>query len=201
MMSSAKPGLVLAILFLAAGPAQPLAVVQTPSPASSKFLALFDRLRAAEAPGGTHQRVAFQFSDSEINEYLRYSLKTTPRPGVDSVTVKIFANNYISTFTVVDFDAVERWRPGTVPALLRPLLKGKKSLWLDYRFQVRDAKVTFSVEKSYYQNTRLPAILVQKMIQIVAARQPEKYATSKPLPLPFGLRQVRTAEHAVMGEN
>jgi hypothetical protein len=31
------------------------------------------------------------------------------------------------------------------------------------------------VEKAYYGNLRLPAILVQQMIAIVAARQPEHY--------------------------
>ncbi len=201
MRSGLKLGTVLTVLFFAGDPALTPAVVPTPPPTATKFLTLFDQLRAAEGPAGTHQHIAFQFSESEINEYLRYSLKTTPRPGVDSVTVKIFPYNYISTFTVIDFDAVERWHPGTIPGVLRPVLKGKKSLWLDCRFQVKDAKATCSVEKSYYQHVRLPAFLVQKVIQIVAARQPEKYDTAKPVPLPFGLRQVRTANHAVMGEN
>jgi hypothetical protein len=39
------------------------------------------------------------------------------------------------------------------------------------------------------------------MIQIVAARQPEKYDTSKPLPLPFGLRRIWTEEQLTAGEN
>jgi hypothetical protein len=72
--------------------------------------------------------VAFRLNEGEINDYLKYSLKATPRPGLDSVTVKLFPNNYLSTFTIVDFDAVERWKPGTVPALLRPVLSGRKSI-------------------------------------------------------------------------
>jgi hypothetical protein len=39
------------------------------------------------------------------------------------------------------------------------------------------------------------------MIAIVAARQPEHYDTTKPVPLPFGLRQVWTADHVIMGKN
>jgi hypothetical protein len=115
--------------------------------------------------------------------------------------VKIFAHNYVSTFTVIDFDAVERWKAGTIPALLRPILRGKKSVWIDYRFQAANSMVSFSVEKAYYNDIRLPAFLVQEMIRIIAARQPEKYDTSKPLPLPFGLRRVSTADQVVMGEN
>lgn len=200
---------ILAILvFLLANPGKvPAADSQgaaTPPPVATKFLGLFDQLRKAEEhkSQGAPQHVAFQLTDAEINEYLRYSLKTTPRPGLDSVTLKAFPNNYVSTFTVVDFDAVERWKPGTIPAPLRPVLKGKKSIWVDYRFQTNNTKVTFSVEKAYYQNVWLPAFFVQKMIQIVAARQPEKYDTSKPLPLPFGLRRVwTTTNHQISGEN
>jgi hypothetical protein len=174
-----------------------------PPPVASKFLALFDQLRAAEShkAKGVPEHVAFQFSDAEINEYMRYSLSAAPRPGLKSVTVKVFAHNYISTYTIVDFDAVERWKPGTIPALLRPVLNGQKLIWVDYRFQADQSLISFSVEKAYYQNVRLPAFLVEKMIQIVAARQPEKYDTSKPLPIPFGLRQVWTSDHIIQGQN
>ena len=37
--------------------------------------------------------------------------RTEADPGIRSVTVKVFAYNYISTFTAVDFDAIERWKP------------------------------------------------------------------------------------------
>jgi hypothetical protein len=61
--------------------------------------------------------------------------------------------------------------------------------------------MTFSVEEAYYGGLRLPAFFVQEMNKIVAARQPEKYDASKPLPLPFGLRKVCTEDRFVMGEN
>jgi hypothetical protein len=170
-------------------------------PVVAKFLDLFDQLRDAQDPAGEHKHVAFQLSETEINEYLRSSLKTTPRPGLDSVTVKVFASDYISTFTRVDFDAVERWHPGTIPTVLRPLLKGKKSIWVDCRIHVDGSKMTFSVEKARYDDMALPAFFVERMIQIVAARQPEKYDTSKPLPLPFGLTKVWTTEHTLLGHN
>jgi hypothetical protein len=171
-------------------------------PVANKFLSLFDELRAAEAGGaGARRHVAFQLSETEINDYMRYALHATPRPGLDSLSVKVFPQNYVSTLTVVDFDAVERWKPGTVPGLLKPVLNGKKTIWVDYRFRVGDAKISFSVEKAYYQNVRLPAWLVEKMIGIVAARQPEKYDTSKPLPLPFGLRNLWTSGNKIGGEN
>jgi hypothetical protein len=175
----------------ATAPAQP--------PGATKMLNLFQALQTSQYHNS--QRVSFSFTESELNEYLSYSLQTVPRPGIRSVAVKVFAYNYISSFTVVDFDAIERWKPGTIPVLLRPVLKGQEAIWLDVRFQAENGTATFSVEKAYFQGIRLPAFFVEKMIQIVAARQPEKYDTSKPLPLPFGVKQVSTKEHLVTGGN
>lgn len=176
----------------------------SPPPVALKVFGLFDRLNAAKrekAAGKTPVHVNFGLTEQEINDYLGYRLGAAPRPGVDTVTLKVFPHNYVSTYTVVDFDAVEKWKPGTVPMLLKPVLNGKRAIWIDCRFHAADGKATFSVEKAYFGSIRLPAFFVQKMIEIVAARQPEKYDTSKPVPLPFGLRRVWTAGHAISGEN
>ena len=167
-------------------------------PVVVKFLNLFDRLRAAQE---THDHVSFQLSETEINDYLRYSLKSTPRPGLDSVNIKFFAKDYLSTFTRVDFDAVEQMRPGTIPTVLRPLLKGKKAIWIDFRIHADGGRMTFTVEKARYEDMALSSFFVEKMIGLMAARQPEKYDTSKPLPLPFGLNKVWTTEHNIHGNN
>jgi hypothetical protein len=200
-----RPTIAFLICCLAgtAAQADPVIIGDNRPAAAVKFLALFDQLRAAEEAGkrGEHQRVAFEFSDTEIDEYMQYSLKAAPRPGLESVTVKVFPANYVSTYTVIDFDAVERWKPGTIPTLLRPVLTGKKSIWVDYRIQAHDSKIGFSVEKAYYQNIHIPAFLVSKVIGIVAARQPEKYDTSAPMPIPFGLKTMWTSEHVMHGQN
>ena len=95
-------------------------------PVATKFLQLFQDLRDAEAAksAGKYRHVSFQISSTEVNDYLKYALQATPRPGLQSVNIKIFQKNYISTVTLVDFDAVERWKPGTIPWLLRPVLSG-----------------------------------------------------------------------------
>lgn len=193
-----KIGLVLALLFCSRLPAADTSI----PPVAQKFLAMFQDLREARAQRASRPRyISFALSDGEINEYMRYALRTVPRPGVDSAIIKIFPQNYVSTFTIVDFDAIERWKPGTIPVLLRPILRGKQSIWVDYRFAAANSKISFSVEKAYYDKLRLPAIFVEKVIQIVAARQPEHYDTSKPLLMPFGLRQAWTENHIVKGNN
>ncbi len=170
----------------------------------AKVQDLFQELRNAEgqkAAGKKVDHVTFRLTEAEVNEYAEHALRNTPRPGVQSVTIKLFPNNYYSTYTVIDFDAVEKWKPGTIPLLLRPVLNGKKSIWVDYRVPAQNGVATFSVEKAYFGSIRLPAIFVQKMIEVLAARQPEHYDTSKPVPLPFGLRHVWTGDQVVSGEN
>jgi hypothetical protein len=168
------------------------------SPAVSKVLALFGSLQSAQQK---YRPVSFQLSETEINEYASYALAATPRPGLRSVSFKVFPNNYLSTYTLVDFDAVEKWKPGTIPGLLKPILSGQKTIWLDIRFRVAGGQVTYSVEKAYFQSVPLPAAFVEHLIHTVAARQPEHYDTSKPLPLPFGLKTLGTSGHALSGAN
>lgn len=169
-----------------------------------RMLSLFDQLRqaeAAKAAGTPANRIRFDLPQGEVNSYLSESLRTTPRPGVKSMTVKFFPSNYVSTFTMVDFDEVERMRPGLIPKVLQPVLKGQKTVWVDVRFKLQGAAATFEVEKAYFQNVPLPALVVQKVIEAVASRQPEHYDTTKPVPLPFGLRNVWTQAGVFSGEN
>lgn len=170
--------------------AQPAAV--------QKILRLFGELNQAQS---TKQKVRFELTEAEVNEYLQYSRTVNPRPGLDRLTVKFFPGSYVSTFTVVDFDMVEKARPGTVPMLLKPVLNGKKEVWVDLRLNAAAGFVTFSVEKAYFQSIRLPAFMVEKMINVVGARQLEKYDTSKPVPLPFRLQRVVTGDKTMAGEN
>lgn len=168
-------------------------------PASvQKVLGLFDELNQART---TQRKVRFQLSEAEVNEYLQYARTANPRPGLDRVTVKFFPANYVSMFTVIDFDMVEQARPGTVPVLLKPVLNGKKEVWIDLRVNANGGVGTFSVEKAYFQSIRLPAFLVEKMINVVGSRQRENYDTSKPVPLPFGLRTIAVSDKGMAGEN
>ena len=168
-------------------------------PASvQKVLQLFNDLTQAQV---SKQKVRFQLSETEVNEYLAHARVVNPRPGLDRLTVKFFPGNYVSTFTVIDFDMVEQARPGTVPVLLKPVLNGKKEVWIDVRVNAAGGVGTFSVEKAYFQSIRLPAFAVEKMINVVGSRQREKYDTSKPVPLPFGLRSIVFGDKTMSGEN
>ncbi len=176
-----RAGMCLAVLLRAAA--------EEPPPAVKKVLALFDQLNQAQS---AERPASFVLEESDLNEYLSYSLREAPRPGLESLRVKLFPYNYVSTLAVVDFDAIEKWRPGAVPALLRPALRGKKTVWTDFRFRAQQGRLTFTIEKAYFQNLRLPPWLAERLLELVAAQQPEGYDASRPIPLPYGLRQVWT---------
>ena len=147
------------------------------------------------------RKFQFRLSEDEVNTYLRYSRVAKPRPGLDSMNVRFVSDNYVSTVTVIDFDMVEAARPGTVPMLLRPFLSGKKEVRIDVRIHASDGFGTFSVEKAYFEGVPLPAVLAETMINVLGARQVEKFDTSKPVPLPFGLERIVITERSMAGAN
>lgn len=139
----------------------------------------------------------FTISEKQINDYLGAELRSHPRPGIEQATIKLFPGNYVSTYSAINFDEVERARPGTIPPLLRLALNGRKTLLLDFRFQSHDGTFTWTVEKAYLQNLKVPPVLIEKVIEILAARQPEHFDTTKPLPLPFGVKEAWTGNHVL----
>src|ERR1017187_7846100 len=124
----------------------------------AKMLGFFDRLRQAGTEQAAHRpvpHVETRFTEGEVNDYMVYALKTTPRPGVKSIHVEFTDGNYMATTVVADLDALERWKPGTIPGALRWALSGTKSLRVDLRFrQTTDRLVGLSVEKAYYQDRK-----------------------------------------------
>jgi hypothetical protein len=84
-----------------------------PTPlAAVEFLALFQDLRDAEAQkaGGTARHVSFRISSNEIDDYMRWSLKSTPRPGLESVTVKF---SRTTTFRHARSSILTPWKNGS----------------------------------------------------------------------------------------
>jgi len=167
---------------------------------AAKIVQLIEQLQqnlSAKPPA----RVRFDLSEGEINEYLRFTLTRTPRPGLAAAHVRIFPGNYFATLTTVDFTAIEQWKPSTIPAVLRPLLSGQRKVQVDLRFAPVDGFVRFRVEKAEFEGVPIPAIVVNEVIRVLAARQPERYDTSQPLPLPFGLKTFWTTAGRVQGQN
>lgn len=169
---------------------------QDPSPETRKVIEIFKQLRSGSDP---ERVVSFRLTEKEINSYLSYRLAHAPRPGVRASSVRILPANYFSTRTVIDFDAIEKWKPGAIPLLLRPILAGSRNISLDFRLNPKNGQAALVIEKAAFESLPIPAFLAQEIVALIAARQAERYDTSQPLPLPFGLKTVWTAEGVLMG--
>ena len=106
----------------------------------------------------------------------------------------MFDHNYLSTLSLIDFDAVERWKPGTIPFLLKPVLSGKKSIWVE---PVQCPEGSGDVPGGEGVPSRR---WCGEGDPVGSGWQPEKYDTTKPVPLPFGLRNLWTKGNAVGGQ-
>jgi outer membrane protein OmpA-like peptidoglycan-associated protein len=168
--------------------------IPLPTASTLKILDVFAKLQAVP-----HQQVNFRLSDEEVNQYLVYALLKTPRPGIDSVLVKFFPYDYISTVITIDFDDIERWSPGLVPGFLG--LTGKRAIWIDLRFSASNGSASYKIEKAFYQNKALPRFLAEKIVQTLGAQQPEGFSGDDRVLLPLGLREVHTGEHYIEAEN
>jgi len=168
-----------------------------------KMLDVFARLHQLDAQktSGKAEPYKFEFTESEVNDYLEYALKEKPRPGMERIEVKFFDENYISTSTTVDFDQLEKWNPGVVPEPLRKMLKGRKTVDADFRLIPNGRGLALLVvEKAAFNNVRIPAAVAQKIMEVLGSRQPEKYDFSKPVTLPFGLQKVMVDRGRAHGE-
>ena len=166
------------------------APVQTP--ASVRVLDLLSRLQAVPP-----QPLTFRLSDAEVNQYLVYTLLSSPHPGIDAIRLKFFPHNYLSTLMVIDFDAIARWSPGLVPGFLN--LTGQRAIWVDLRFSTDNRVLSYKVEKAFYQDKSLPHWLAGKIVQTIMQRQPENLG-GREIPVPFGLRRIETGEHYIEAE-
>ena len=171
----------------------PVAPVPIATPASAKILDLLSRLTAVPP-----QPVRMRLSEDEVNQYLRFALLRSPRPGIDAVSVKFFPRDYVSTLTVIDFDALNKWSPGLVSGLLD--MSGKKAIWIDLRFSIDRGTLSYKVEKAFFQDKAIPRLLAEKIIQAIGAQQPENMSGSE-MPVPLGLKRIETGAHFVEAEN
>lgn len=157
-----------------------------------------ERLQTAQRK---HQKVRFSLTEAELNEYLAWELQTQQRPGVRQLQLRVAPQNSVGIAAVIDLDAVARWKPNLIPPLLHAMLHGTKNMDLEARFQAERGGITFQVERTAIEGVPLPPTVVQRILEEVAARQPEHYDLTRPVKLPAGVQRVWTRERVVEGEN
>ena len=147
------------------------------------------------------QKLGFEIPERAVNEYLAYSLRNRPRPGISSITVTLLPNNELSGVIEIDFKAVTGWNPEILPENLRPLLQGKMALRVNARFESRNGSLTFVLKDVQGPDGKaIPTKVMTDLLQAIGSRQPESYDMAKPIPLPFGLKRVWTEKQSACGE-
>jgi hypothetical protein len=147
------------------------------------------------------QKISFEIPERAVNEYLAYALRNRPRPGIAGASVTMGARNEVEAAVEVDFDAVQQWSPDLVPEPLRPLLHGKSAVRISAQFQSGNGEVTVTVKQALMPDgSALPGPVAAGLVRAIGQHQPEKYDTSKPITLPFGLKRLWIEKRTVCGE-
>lgn len=147
------------------------------------------------------KKMGFEIPERAVNEYLAYSLRNKPRPGISAITVTLLPKNDISAMVEIDFNSVTQWNPEILPEPLRPLLSGKRALQLNAHFESGNGTFTFNLKDAHGPDGKLlENKLMIILLEAIGAHQPESYDAAKPIALPFGLKRVWTEKQSVMGE-
>jgi hypothetical protein len=147
------------------------------------------------------QKLGFEIPERALNEYLAYTLRNRPRPGIGTMAVTLLPKNQISSDVEIDFDAVQKWNPEIFPELLRPILSGKRSIHTDVKFESKDGFCSFSLKDTQGPDGKaIVNKVMSALLQSLGSRQPESYDTAKPIPLPFGLKRIWTEKQLICGE-
>jgi hypothetical protein len=75
-------------------------------------------------------------------------------------------------------------------------------LRLTAQFESENGTLSFTVKEGRPEDggAPLPASFIKGILQALGQRQPEAWDTSKPIPLPFGIKRVWIDRHALCGE-
>jgi hypothetical protein len=150
---------------------------------------LWEYDHAGRPPG---QRLSFEFPESHINLYLSTSLKLKPRPGLTSLSVELLPDNRIIATAEVDMRRLVAEDPEVIPSNLRSQLMRASSLKAEFSFRIESGLLTFTVKPVASNGLDVPYPVLQRIIRSLAAIQPERLDTSKPITLPWGMRELYT---------
>ncbi len=151
--------------------------------------------------GRVTQRIGFEIPERAVNEYLAYSLRNRPRPGISSIRVTLLPKNDIAATVEIDFSSVLQWNPEILPEPLRPLLSGKLTVQLNAHFESGNGTFNLTLKDAHGPDGKiLENQIVSALMQAIGSHQPESYDAARPITLPFGLKRVWTDKQSLQGE-
>jgi hypothetical protein len=184
----------LIICFLSlSGRVLPPAYAQDAQPGISPVLqTLCDLWEYEHAGRPPSQRLSFEFPEIYINLYLSTSLKLKPRPGLSSLSVALLPVNRIVATAQVDIRRLMADDPAMIPSNLRPQLIRASSLKAEFTFRIESGRLTFAVKPVASDGLEVPGPVLERIIRKLAFIQPERLDTSRPITLPWGMKDLYT---------
>jgi len=127
----------------------------------------------------------------ELNAYLNHSIRSKKRFGVKSVQVALRERDYVVATVVVDFNQVKIQDDSLFFKTAKSMFSGEQSMTVEGYVRTNSAgKGSFVLEKAYFGSLRIPAFLVNKVIQMVGQRQAPPIDPAQPTALPYGIQKI-----------
>ena len=157
-------------------------------------------LKSLQSPDRASRRVTFEFSDAEMNEYLAYSLRLLPRPGIRKLSIRLKPANAFSVRTVMDLMAIQKWHSWILPDAVKAIAGSQPVVEMEVKFDAHDGYGTFKLNSVGGLGGALPGDAALWVIQAIGLHQREYYDTRQPIPLPYGLSRIWTGPGSVSGD-
>ncbi len=190
------PALVVGLLLLAGhGNAQP----RLTKADGDRFQAKLTRIVTLGNTPGRRPNPAqsTQFSDAELNSYLRFHAQDQIPVGVMEPTLNARGDGIVSGSAIVDLDAVRKQKQR---GWLDPMgyLTGRLPLTARGRLTTKDGKGRFELESAELSGVTIPKTLLQELLSFYSrtAEDPDGINMDEPFDLPSQIREIKVAAGA-----
>ena len=145
-------------------------------------------------PAKPRAAVTTQFTDAELNAYLRFNLKDQIPVGIVDPSLQALGDGRVSGRAIVDLDAVRKQKQR---GWLDPMgyLTGRLPLTARGRLTTQDGMGRFQLEGAEINGVTVPKVFVQELLSFYSrtAEDPDGINMDDPFELPSQIREIRVA--------
>ena len=138
--------------------------------------------------------VTTQFSDTELNAYLRFNLKDEIPVGIVDPSLQAMGEGRVAGRAIVDLDAVRKQKQR---GWLDPMgyLTGRLPLIARGRLTTQNGMGRFQLESAEINGVTVPKMFVQELLSFYSRtpEKPEGINMDDPFELPAQIREIRVA--------
>jgi hypothetical protein len=160
----------------------------------AKLAKIVDIGNTARPAGKPRAAVSTQFTDAELNAYLRFNLKNEIPVGIVDPALQALGDGRVSGRAIVDLDAVRKQKQR---GWLDPMgyLTGRLPLTARGRLTTQDGIGRFQLEGAEINGVTVPKMFVQELLSFYSRtpEDPDGINMDDPFELPSQIREIRVA--------